>query len=237
MISQLNHWIEIGGTAIDAVLLLRVLQLRLHRTYLFITLFCVLGLFFDGMMLWFGSESREFSRIFIYSRFLYTFVFPAAAYDVWEEAKTQVARIRKFAAFRLASSLVLAAVLGLIIVSIAGGDEPGENAIFSIFGIILWAASSTASLAFLWSMQRLARAQKIELPANTAVWLLFFELSFAAEVVSCFLVIINQQFNTFVSTSIDVSLGLYGAFVTLWCVWKLRALPSDVSSAPENASL
>ena len=236
MISQLNHWIEIGGTATDAVLLLRVLQLRLHRTYLFITLFCVLGLFFDGIMLWLGSESREFARVFVYSRFLYTFVFPAAAYDVWDEAKIQVSRIRKFAAFRLLSSLVLAAVLGLIILSVAGGDEAGQNAVFSTFGIILWAASSTASLAFLWSMHRIARAQKIELPSNTSVWLLFFQLTFAAEVVSCFLVIVNEQFNTFVSTTIDVSLGLYGAFITLWCVWKLRPLPSDVS-APENASL
>jgi hypothetical protein len=237
MLNQVNHWLEVAGTAVDALLVLRILQLRLHRTYLYITLACVLSVFFDGIMLWFHSDSREFGRIFIYSRFLYIFVYPAAAHDVWEEVKTQVARIRRLATFRLVSSLLLAAVLGLIISGLAGSDEAGGEAVLATFGVILWAASTTASLAFLWSMHRLVRAQKIEAPGNTAVWLLFYQLSLSGEVVACFLLIIDQQFNSVVTTAIDVSLGLYGILITLWCIWKLRALPSDVSSAPENASL
>ena len=237
MLTQVNHWIEIAAVVVDALLLLRILQLRLYRTYLFITLACVVGLFFDSVGLWLGMESRESVRVFLYSRFLYAFIFPAASYDVWEEIKSQIARIRRLAMFRLLASLTLAAILGLIIAGFAGNEENGGETLMGTFAVILWAAASTASLAFLWSLHRLARAQKITLPNNTAVWLLYYQLSLAGEVVACFLIIIGSQFNSFVTNAFDISLNLYGVFITLWCIWKLRALTSDVPSAPENASL
>ena len=237
MLNQVNHWLEIGGAAVDALLLLRIFHLKLYRTYLFITMACVLSLLFDGVGLWYGFESRELSRFFIYSRFLYAFVFPAAAYDVWEEIRNQVERIRRLAFFRLVSSLLLAGIFGLIIASFAASDETVDQALLSTFAIIVWAASSTASLAFLWSMQRLVRAQKLELPRNTSVWLLFFQLSLAAEVVACFLIIVGQQFNNIVRNTLDISLDVYGISIALWCMWRLRALPSDIPSAPEKASL
>lgn len=227
---------EIGGTVIDGLLLLRILQLKLHRIYFFISLAAFLSLFFDGVMLWLGSNSHEFARVFIYSRFLYAFVFPAAAYDVWEEAKSQVANVRRPAAFRLISSLLIASVLGLIITGFAANDEAGEGVVLGSFAVILWAASTTASLAFLWSVHRLTRAKKIELPSNTAVWLLFYQLSLAGEVVACFLMIVDQQFSPFVGTVLDVSLGVYEIAITLWCIWHLRALSSDVPSAQEGAT-
>ncbi len=237
MLTQVNHWIEAAGVAIDALLLLRILQLRLHRTYLFITLACVVGLFFDSVGLWLGTDSRESVRVFLYSRFLYAFLFPAASYDVWEEVKTQIGRIRKFATFRLVASLTLTAILGLIIAEFASNEENGSETFVGTFAIILWAAATTASLAFLWSLHRLARAQKIALPNNTAVWLLYYQLSLAGEIIACFLIIIGAQFNGFVTNALDISLNLYGVFITIWCIWKLRALASDVPSAPENASL
>ncbi len=237
MLTQVNHWIEVAGVVIDAVLLLRILQLRLYRTYLFITLACVVGLFFDSVGLWLGTDSRESVRVFLYSRFLYAFIFPAASYEVWEEVKNQIARIRKFAMFRLVASLALTAILGLIIAGFAGNGENGSETFVGTFAIILWAAASTASLAFLWSLHRLARAQKIALPNNTAVWLLYYQLLLAGEVIACFLIIIGAQFNGFVTNALDISLNLYGVLITIWCIWKLRALASDVPSAPENASL
>ncbi|MDQ2839663.1 MAG: hypothetical protein M3Y72_01210 [Acidobacteriota bacterium] len=236
MLTQVNHWIEIAGVAVDALLLLRILQLRLYRIYLFITLACVVGLFFDSVGLWLG-DSHESVRVFLYSRFLYAFIFPAASYDVWEEVKTQIARIRRLAMFRLVASLTLAAIFGLIIAGFAGNEENGSETLVDTFAVILWAAASTASLAFLWSLHRLARAQKVTLPNNTAVWLLFYQLSLAGEVADCFFIIIGAQFNTFVTDTLNISLNLYGILITLWCIWKLRALPSDVPSAPENASL
>lgn len=237
MLSQLNHWIEIAGVAADAMLLLRILQLKLHRTYFYITLACALGLIFDFAGVWFGIESRESIRIFLYSRFLYAVIYPAAAYDVWEEVATQVAKLRKFAMLRLAASLTLASIFGLFIASFAVSDDNGGDTLVATFAVILWAAVTTASLAFLWSMHRAVRAQKIVLPNNTAVWLLFYQLLLAGEVGACFLIIIGQQFNTFVTNSLDISLNLYGILIIAWCIWKLKALALDVPSAKEKASL
>ena len=120
-----------------------------------------------------------------------------------------MASIRKPAAFRLVSSLLIASILGLVITGFAASDEAGEGVVLGTFAVILWAASTTASLAFLWSIHRLARAKKITLPGNTSVWLLFYQLSLSGEVVACFLMIVDQEFSTFTGTVLDVSLGLY----------------------------
>lgn len=233
---EVNHWIEILGTAVDLALLLRIGQLKLYRTYFFITLVCILNVFFDGVALWLGSSSAEFARVFFYSRFLYAFVFPMAAYDVWEEVKSHVGRIRKLAMFRLISSLLVAAIFGLIIGVFASDDAAGASSAENTFAVILWAASSTASLGFLWSMHRLTRAQKVELVGNTPVWLLFFELSFVGEVVGCFLVIVGQLLKNVIAVALDTSLSLFGLLITVWCIWKLKAPVSDVPTAPEKAS-
>jgi hypothetical protein len=236
MLDHVNYWMDIGGTVVDGLLLLRILQLRLHRIYFFISLAAFLSLFFDGVMIWLGPRSHEFVLVFIYSRFLYAFVFPAAAYDVWEESKSQVANIRRPAAFRLVSSLLIASVLGLVITGFAASDDAGEGVVLGTFAVILWAASTTASLAFLWSVHRLARAKKVELPSNTAVWLLYYQLSLAGEVVACLLLIVDQQFSAFAGAVLDLSLGIYEIAITLWCIWHLRALSSDVPSAHEGAT-
>ncbi len=235
MLSQVNHWIGIGSVAIDAALLLRILQLKLQRTYYFITLACVLGLLFDGVAIWLGTESHESTRVFLYSRFLYAFVYPAAAYDVWEELKQQIGRIRNFAAFRLVTSLTLMAVLGWIFI-MPGQNEEGGDTLMEGFALILWFATSTASFIFLWSMHRLARGQKLVLPNNTSVWLLFYQLLLAGEVVYFLVIAVGAQFNAALTNSLEISLNLYGVFITLWCIWKLRPLTSDLPSARENAS-
>ena len=234
MFAQLNHWIFIAVTAVDAILLLRVLQLRLHRMYLFITLACVLTLFFDAVALWLGPESNDNLQVFLYSRFLYVFILPAAAYDVWEEAKAQIAQIRRFAALRLVASLTLASIFGLIIAAVAGKEEGGD-ALMDTFAIILWAATSTASLAFLWSMHRVVRAQNITTSANTTVWLIYFQLLLAAEVLTCFLLIAGRAFSTDVIDILEFSLNLYQICITIWCIWRLRGTASSVPSTTENA--
>jgi hypothetical protein len=233
MLTQLNHWVMIAGTAIDALLLLRILQLRLQRTYLFITLAALLTLFFDVVSLWVGPESRANVNLFIYSRFLYFFVLPAAAYDVWEEAKPQIVAVRKFATQRLIASLTLTSIFGLIIASVASSEE---ESVIGEFAVVVWAAASTASLAFLWSVHRLARAQKTVLPGNTSVWLSYYRLSLAGEVVWCFLLIAVRLFQPVVIDTLNLCLNLYEIGITLWCIWRLRAVATDVPSAPERAS-
>ncbi len=238
MLTQANHWLEYVATAMDAALLVRILTLKLHRTYTFITLAATLAVFLDAVMLWLGSDSKEFVRVFFYSRFLYAFVYPAAAWDVFEEIKTQVAKLRRLAIFRLISSLILAAIFGFMIAGFASvDDQNGGPTLGPTLAFVIWAASSTASLALLWSMHRAIRAQHIEISGNTFVWLVFFQLSFIAEVLACLFTISGPLLSAPIPEVLGFILLLYGAAITVWCVWKLRAVTSDVPSAPEKAKL
>src|SRR5947209_14634311 len=139
MLEQSTHWFEIAGTALDGLLLLRVLQLRLHRVYAFLTLACGLALFFDGVGLWLGTESEENMRVFLYSRFLYTFIYPLVAWDVFEQMSDQIGKLRRMAMGRLISGLVLTFVIGLLIAGSAdSGDSSSGDTTMSAIAVILW---------------------------------------------------------------------------------------------------
>ena len=237
MLSQANHWMDIAGTVVEGLLLCRVLLLKLHRVYLFITLGCLLAVFFDIVLLWLGPASAESARLFLYSRFLYAVLFPVIAWDVFEEIQSQVSRLRRVAIARLISGLLLATIFGLIVSAFAESDTNGPPARLATLAVVLWAGSSTSSLAFLWTLQRAARTQKIYLPNNTFVWLIFYQLSFAYEVLSCFFLIAAPLVKSPMTDVVQLLFSIYDIVITAWCIVKLRTLPSDVSSAPEKASL
>ncbi len=152
MLEQTTHWLEITGTALDGLLLLRVLQLRLHKIYFFVTLACGLALFYDVVGLWLGTNSEENMRVFIYSRFLYIFIYPLIAWNVFEQMADQIGKLRKMAMGRLISGLVLTSILGLLIVgSEDSGDSSTNATAVGTVAVILWAGASTASLAFLFT--------------------------------------------------------------------------------------
>jgi hypothetical protein len=232
MLSKVNHWIEIAGTAVDVLLLARVMLLKLSKTYLFITLACLLAVFFDGVSLWLG---RDFARVFVYSRFLYAFVIPAAAYDVWEEMKGQIVHIRQMAIRRLVSSLILASVFGFVFVKLSLSDSDTDQT--ADLAVIVWAACITASLAFLWSMGRWVRAKKIPTPNNTFVWLIFFQFYLIAEVIACIYIMASSLFPVGSADLLTFALGVYEILLTVWCIWRLRPLSSSVPSTPAQASL
>ncbi len=227
---------EVAGTAIDCLLLGRILMLRLHRIYLFITLICVMDVFFDGVGLWLG-ESSQGGAVFLYSRFLYAFLFPLAAWDVFEEVKTGVSKLRRLAAARLVSGLFFAAVFGLIASAFYGNNDADAGpGIAGTLGLLLWVGSSTAALAFLWTLQRQIRAQQIARPRNTGVLMMFYELYFAGQILSCLCLIVVQL----LPKSLDlmgIVLQSYQILIVTWCILKLRAAASDVPSEPANASL
>jgi hypothetical protein len=236
MLSQVNHWVEFVATGADALLLLRVLTLRLHKTYLFLTLLCVIAVFFDGVDLWLG-DSAEGTRFFVYSRFLVAFVFPVAAWDVFEELSTQLANVRRAAISRIATSLVLVCVCGLIFSGL--GDASDENSAWQFtttFAVILWAGSASGSLTFLWVMRRTLRTQSVAPPNNTSVWLIFFSLSMASEIFTCFFLFLGDILNTNLREVVQLAVLIFGISITAWCVLKLRPSPSDVPSAPVNAN-
>ncbi len=238
MLTQASYWVEVAAAVADVALLLRLLFLRLQRTYLFITIVCVLAVFFDAVTLWLGMQSAEASRVSLYSRFLYVLIYPAAAWEVFEEIRSRVSQLRRAAIFRLISSLIMAAIFGAVFIAFSDTAEAGgTEAVITMLAIVLWTGSSVASLAFLWSMHRAVRKQQIALPNNTFVWLIFFELLLAAEVVSCIYVIAAPLLNQNAGNIAEIVLNVYEIVIIAWCVWKLRADISKVPSASENAPL
>jgi len=234
MLKQLTHWMEFAGTAVDVILLCRVLALRLHRTYLYITLACVLAVFFDGVALWLGTDSPAEVRVFLYSRFLYAILYPLVVWDVFEEVKGQITKLRRLAIARLVSGLFFATVFSIILFAfIDKSDSNSEPAVWSTVAVVLWAGSSAASLAFLWTLHRGMRAQNLPRPHNTSVWLVFFELSLAAEVLSCFLSLL-PQFNG-ANDVLNLLFVVYGIVITTWCLIRLRTIPASEEPASENA--
>jgi hypothetical protein len=228
---------EFVGTGADVLLLLRVLTLRLHKTYLFLTLVCVLGVFFDGIDLWLGPDRIEGVRVFVYSRFLFAFVYPIAAWDVFEELSDQLANIRRAAISRIATSLVLVCICGLIFSGIGdSGDENSAWQFTTTFAVILWAGSASGSLTFLWVMRRTLRSQSIGAPNNTSVWMIFFGLFMASEIFSCFFLFLNDLLTPSLREIVQLLLLVYGTAITAWCVLKLKSLPSDVPSEPIKAN-
>jgi hypothetical protein len=236
MLEQTTHWLDVAGVALDGLLLARVLQLRLHKVYAFVTLACVLGLFFDAVGLWLGNESPEYLRVFIYSRFLYALIYPLAAWDVFEQIADQVGRVRRMAMGRLISALVLTSILSMIVLGSGEGESSGTSSATDLVAVILWAGTSTASLAFLFTMGRILRAQHLELPNNTFVWMRYFQLSFLAEAVNCFLSLTMSFVKSPTNVAvINISLMCYEIAITVWCLLRLRMIQSDVPSAPQQA--
>jgi hypothetical protein len=238
LLSQVNHWLDFAATAIDLLLLLRVLTLKLHRTYFFIALACLLSVFFDGIALWLGVDSQENFRVFLYSRFLYAFVFPVAAWDVFEEFTPHLTKLRRLAISRTITSLVLITLFGLALSAFLSSASDADDSTFTkTLAVFVWTGSAAASLSFLWVMHKEIRAQKLSPPRNTFVWLVFYELILLGEIVNCFLLQIAGVFNQPAANAVTLALLTYGMAITLWCAIKLRALHPEAPSEPANANL
>lgn len=234
MLHQTSHWIEIAGIAVSALLLSRILILRLHRVYLFITLACVLDLLFSGISIWLGegAEAKQANdRLFIYSRFIYALVYPMAAWDVFEEIKAQVDKLRRLAVGRLISGLFFAVLFGLIMAAFTDTD------VAATLAVVLWAGSTTASLAFLFTIHRVLQTQPVTKPKNTNVWMYYFGLTFLAEVILCFMLIATPPASDAIRDIVIIAFNVFDVVLTSWCILKLRPVVSDLPSASENAPL
>ncbi len=60
-------------------------------------------------------------------------------------------------------------------------------------------------LRFLFTVQRVLRAQKVELPNNTFVWMRYFGLLLLAEVVNCFLLLVFSLVKSTVAVGVVIS--------------------------------
>ena len=242
MSSQINLWLERVTMAADLLLLVRILSLRLHRTYLFITLAAVLSLFYDGVGLMLGLESEKYFRVVILSKFLYAIVFPLAIWDVFEEAKPLVEKTRQTAMMRTIGSLIFITLWGLLIAAFTSGEDGDQIGYLIRLGVIVWTGSVAAALAFLWVMRKSGKAQAWDLPRNTRVWFRYFQLSLIIEALYCVLLLVAPTLKSS-GVSIadgvlewgDILLELFDVALIGWCIWQLRAVPSDAPGEPVKA--
>ena len=226
-----------GGTVLEALLLVRILSLKLQRVYLWVTLYCVINLLVDASAWAVGWESHEALRIFFFTRFAFAVLYPLAAWDVFEEIHTQIAKLRKIHSLRLMSSLLTTAIFGFIVsMLIDDQDSVGIPRPVAFMGAFLWLGSASASLLFTWSVWRAVRKQPLPWPHNTAVWAIFFLLTFGRAILDCGMLFAQPLFNPATFDITEVVFSCFDISLCVWCVVKLRALPSDVGSISENAT-
>jgi hypothetical protein len=238
MLSQAIHWMQIVGTVADALLLGRVLTLKLHRIYTFLALYCALELLFDIAGWWLGWQSDASTRLYFYSRFLYAALFPAMAWDVFEEIKSQIARFRRLPAARLISGLFVTGFFAcLMFATFQEKDFNGSSGLVNLVGVFLWAGSCGASLVFAWSLYRATRAQKLELPNNTLVWLVFFILTLVRAILECGVILFGFKFTSVQQDVVVLIFLCFDIALTGWCILRLRAVPSHGTAASEKAGL
>jgi hypothetical protein len=237
MLNQTIHWMQIVGTAVDALLLGRVLALKLHRIYAFIALYCVLELLFDVAAWWLGWQSDESTRIYFYSRFLYAALFPAMAWDVFEEIKPQITKLRRLPVARLVSGLFVTAIFAcLMFATVEEKDFTTSSGVVELVGVFLWAGSCSASLVFISTLYRAIRAQKIELPNNTSVWLIFFMLTLVLAILEAGVILFGFKLSSMLQEIVTLGFLSFDLALTAWCMIRLKAVPSHGTAAREKVS-
>ncbi len=233
MLNQINHWMEYAADAVDLVLLLRILALRLHRTYLFVTLACSLAVIFDAANL---IYAHDLPRVQIYSEMFLACIFPLAAWDIFEEIAPAVAALRRLAMLRTLASFIIISFFGLAwLSSFSESDDPTGLAFPVALSLIISTASAAGVLGFLWSMHRGMQLQKITLRKNTAVWMIFFGLLMAGQLASWLVLMADEFLSPSARESFSplagAALNFYGIVITLWCAAKLRGLQKDLSTS------
>ena len=228
MLDQVARWTEIAGTVADVLLLLRIVTLRLYRTYQFVTLYCVVvvGLDAAGWML--GLASKESERVFVYSRFLMIVIFPLAAWDCFEVLPESLRVFRRPQLIRLIAGMLLTTMLAMLVGATADSGNPYDVTVE--VAIIVWLSAAAASLGFIWIMRRLARVQKLALTANTETLSLFFLLALVLEVLAAASVVMPMRS---AAPTIEIGLSLAGAAVSAWCILRLR--PESQLTEPSEA--
>jgi hypothetical protein len=231
MLDQLVHWADIASSVLDLLLLLRILGLRLHRIYSFVTLYCVVNVMMDVADLAVGSGSHQAESLFVYSRFLTVLVFPLAAWDCFEGLPPSLLALRRPQLIRLISGMLLTSVFALLIGSTAD-DNLSSFDVTAEVGLIMWLSAAAASLGFVWIMRRLARVQKVPLSPNTATLSLYFVSIFALELLSGVLVVLAQTVKN-LAQILEVVLAVAGIAITAWCILRLQK-PTDAVSSTGN---
>jgi hypothetical protein len=238
MLTQALQWLDIVGTIVEAVVVLRLLTLKLHRVYLFVTLYWAISLMFDTTAVIMGTGSQASDRLTVYWLFVAAVAFPLAAWDTFEEVNTQISKVRRLYAPRLVSGLFITAILGFVC-SLGIDDQvvDGISASTYFVGLFLWLGSASASLVYVWNVRRATRKQGVTYPRNTSVWMLVFMLTFGRSIVECATVVAAPLLAKPATQAMEMVFRTFDLCLGVWCIFKLRGVPSDATSEPEKASL
>ena len=232
MLNQINHWMEYVAAGVDLVLLLRILGLRLQRTYLFVTLLCALAVLFDAANFLYAQNAP---RVELYSQTFLACLFPVACWDVFEEVAPLVGGLRRLAMLRTLASFIIISFVGLVwLSSLQDAEDPTGLAYPWALKIIVSTASAAGCLGFLWIMHRGIQIHKVVIRKNTLVWMIFFSLSLIGQLAASFAEMTAQSLEANARekfwTMAVLFLNTFGAVISLWCVAKLRGLPKDLSA-------
>ncbi len=240
MLDQVIRWVDIVGTIADVLLLIRLLTLRLHKVYVFITLYAAVTTVLDAGAWMTGLTSPASLRLFVYSRFLMAAVFPLTAWDVFEEVQQHIGKLRRLHTMRLVSGLLLTSVFALVLsASLDDPDVEGMGAATIQVALLLWAATVSASGLFLWNMRRTLRqvigalpngSLPSALPNNTSVLWVFVLLTLIGEILECLLHIFAPMFPANVTGAIDVVVSSFDTVLVMWCIVRLRGAGTATSS-------
>lgn len=237
MLTHAINWMQIATTLVEALLLLRVVALKLYRIYLFITIFCTLNVLFDGVSWYVGWASHEAGNIFVYTLFFFALLYPFVAWDAFEESKAQVAKLRRLQTIRMVSGLLLTAICALLIgLFVQPADADGNSAMAPYMGVFLLTGSASGAAAFLWFLYRFAKAQKIVMAHNTSVWAIFFIIASLLQILDCLEIMIRGLIPEMASDLGGMVLLTLNLALLAWCIFSLKAAPSDVAPAQEKAS-
>lgn len=238
MLDQIVLWMQIVETFLEFLLLGRMLMLKLQRAYLYLTLYAVVTLVLDTSSLLVGIDSDPSVRIFFYSRFLFTLIYPLAAWDVFEEAKSRMGKIRRVHLPRMVTGIFITLVLGVATsFGIDDQDYKGTSSVTDFAALFLWLGSASTSLLFTWNVFRTTRHADVPLPKNTTVWAVFFLITFARAIVDCAFDVADGLIPHTAFQIIAVVLTSFDLCLVGWCTTKIRPLPTDADTAPEKASL
>ncbi len=132
----------------------------------------------------FGEQAP---RVQIYTEMFAACLFPLAAWDVFEEIGSAVSPLRRLAMLRTLASFIIISFFGLAwLSSFTEKDDPTGLAFPLALTMIVSTASSAGCLGFLWIMHRGMQLQKIPAKRNTLVWMTFFALLMAGQLLSWF---------------------------------------------------
>jgi hypothetical protein len=238
MLEHVVLWMQIFETFLEFLLLGRMLLLRMQRVYVYITLFAIVTVALDACSLIAGIESDPAIRIFFYSRFLLVLLYPLAAWDVFEEAKPDLLKLRRVHLPRLVSGIFITLLIGMVSsFGIEDQDYKGTSTTSDFMGLFVWLGAASTSLLFTWNVFRTARKSSLELPHNTSVWAIFFLITFARAVIDCGFDVADNLFPHVVVQVADLVFTLFDVCLVAWCMLKLRPLPADISTTPQKASL